>query len=158
MCFDNDEEEGEEKLDKDVKAIEARMSQVNLNHQSMINKLPLSVKMKATKEDRALVNYQKNLEEWEKNAHYFANKFSRNEESLLISSSKQFRESKIEADDFHLKAKTSLPERLGESYWQLSLRSPLDTQDRLALTQKLNKNSELFVTRVDRNYGVVPVD
>ena len=100
----------------------------------MINKLPLSVKMKATKEDRALVNYQKNLEEWEKNAHYFANKCSRNEESLLISSSKQFRESKIEADDFHLKAKTSLPERLGESYWQLSLRSPLDTQDRLALT------------------------
>ena len=29
---DNDEEEGEEKLDKDVKAIDARMSQVNLNH------------------------------------------------------------------------------------------------------------------------------
>ena len=29
---DNDEGEGEEKLDKDVKAIEARMSQVNLNH------------------------------------------------------------------------------------------------------------------------------
>ena len=31
---------------------------------------------------------------------------------------------------------------------------PVDKHDRLAMTQKLNKHSDLLVTRVDRNYGI----
>jgi hypothetical protein len=57
----------------------------------------------------------------------------------------------------NLKTLTTLPERLGESYWLLSLRVPTEKHERLAMTQKLNKNSDLCVTRVDKNYGGNPL-
>lgn len=76
----NSGEDGTEKLSKDVQAIQQRIHNVNLNHQSLLSKLPTSIKIKATKEERALKNYLKTVEEWEKNSHFFASRCMRSEQ------------------------------------------------------------------------------
>eukprot|EP00347_Sterkiella_histriomuscorum_P000611 403375178 len=102
-------------------------------------------------QDRALQNYVKNQSQWEKQKHAFSKRCNRSQDELLMSTTDQFREIKKESYDIFEQA-TSIPDRLGTNYWQLTLRQPNDQIDdeKVVCFQKIHKNSELQSIRVEK--------
>ena len=87
-----------------------------------MKKLPLSLRMKMDKEEHYLSNFEKHQVEWDRLKSHFQTVTNKKPESLLFSQSEMYRPLKVEPLSlFHLA--TSIPDRMGIDYWQLTLRN-----------------------------------